>query len=121
MDDGVIPLLYRLQETESDGFRRRTKRNVLESDVTRLLSVGPLVGGTFATWQFTQQFAKPHLIIDLVAVGDDVESRFAAWVEAHSIRKLNVAGPGEKRTPGVYGSAFSLLGRLLRTQTTGTP
>ena len=60
--DGVIPTDYLLHETESSGYRQRTKRNVQDSDATLILSMGELDGGTLQTVEFAKRLKKPYLV-----------------------------------------------------------
>ena len=52
--DGPLSLKYQLRETESAGYRQRTKLNVQDSDATLILNVGELDGGTQQTLQFPE-------------------------------------------------------------------
>jgi len=63
-EDGRIPGQYRLRETPSADYLQRTEWNVRDSDATLILSPEPLEGGTEATRKFTQQYARPCLIIN---------------------------------------------------------
>ena len=59
--DGTIPTRYRLTETESAGYKQRTKRNVLDSDATLLLNMGALDGGSQKTLDIAKQAHRRHL------------------------------------------------------------
>ena len=48
-EDGVIPLQYRLTETETSDYAIRTRRNVVESDGTLILFQAKISGGTQLT------------------------------------------------------------------------
>lgn len=47
--DGILDARYQLRETESSGYRQRTKRNVLDSDATLIIYQGRLEGGSSLT------------------------------------------------------------------------
>ena len=63
--DGPIACRYQLRETESDGYRQRTKLNVQDSDATLILSTGDLDGGTLQAVRFANAMRKPRLVIQL--------------------------------------------------------
>ena len=63
--DGPLPIRYLLRETESDGYRQRTKLNVQDSDATLIFNFGLLEGGTRQTVKFAQAMNKPYEIIQL--------------------------------------------------------
>ena len=66
-EDGIIPEQYPLIELESPESYYRTEKNVLESDGTLILNKGILSEGTKLTKDFTVQYGKPCLIIQLDA------------------------------------------------------
>lgn len=106
-EDGVIPECYRLRETDSPRYSVRTRRNVIDSCGTLILSCGPLRGGTDLTWRLARQFAKPSLVVDLSqeAGADDVWR----WIRDHQLRVLNVAGPRESSVPGIASQTQEFL------------
>lgn len=108
--DGPLPAHYLLRETESTGYRQRTKLNVKDSDATLIFNMGPLDGGTLQTVRFAQTLRKPHLVvqIDEMALEAAVQN-VRAWLVAGRFRTLNVAGPREEKRPGVYAGVFALL------------
>ncbi len=61
-EDGVIPRIYRLIETESADYPARTEKNVMLSDGTVLISLAPKLGrGTALTAKYARKHAKPLL------------------------------------------------------------
>lgn len=50
--DGPLAPHYQLCETDSAGYRQRTKLNVRDSDATLVLNTGTLDGGTLQTVRF---------------------------------------------------------------------
>jgi len=119
-EDGPIPERYRLIETESENYRQRTRRNVIDSDGTLILNLGELADGTLETQRIALREGKPYFV---VALGDDAwESQFSgvrAWLGQHSINRLNVAGPRESKRPGVYRLARNFLSGLTRARGAG--
>jgi hypothetical protein len=110
-EDGSIPLGYPLQETPSSGYVQRTQWNVRDSDGTLILTRGAPTGGTAGTIQAAARLGRPCLIVRL----DRRPSRspLDAWMAAHAVRVLNVAGPRESASPGIYALARRFLRRAL--------
>lgn len=112
--DGVLADRYQLTQTESSGYRQRTKLNVRDSDATLVFNIGVLDGGTWQTVRFCQTLSKPYLIIQLEtpsAVG--VPAQVRQWLLAGSFSALNVAGPREEKRPGIYSSVAAVLDACL--------
>jgi hypothetical protein len=108
--DGPLPLRYQLRETESTGYRQRTKLNVRDSDATLIFNIGELDGGTLQTVLFAQTLKKPYCVfqLDLVAL-EETASELFGWLARTRLLKLNVAGPREEKRPGIYARVFSVL------------
>ncbi len=108
---------YALRETESSGYRQRTKRNVLDADAdaTLLLNLGPLDGGTLETVRIAERAGRPHLVVQLDDDARPVDrvAKVARWIETVALERLNVAGPRESKRPGVYLTARQFLVELL--------
>lgn len=112
--DGPLPLHYNLEETESSGYRQRTKRNVTDSDGTLIVNLGQMGGGTWLTLKLARQQKKPHRVFQLDdGVTDDHGRELADWLRESRILVLNVAGPGESKRPGIYRITMELLDKLV--------
>lgn len=109
-EDGVIPRRYPLKETGSTDYRARTRRNVVDSDGTLILVLGPLSGGTALTGELARAEQKPLLVVDLDSPAPAREVR--GWIREHDIRTLNVAGPRESQQPGIGERARRYLTAL---------
>ncbi|MGH7228520.1 MAG: putative molybdenum carrier protein [Nitrospiraceae bacterium] len=110
-EDGPIAPRYPLQETPSDDYAQRTAWNVRDSDGTLILTRGQPTEGTALTIEVAERQGKPHLVMDLNEQPDCATVR--AWAIMHRIRVLNVAGPREEKSPGIYVRASQFLRRLL--------
>jgi hypothetical protein len=110
---GPIPDAYGLTETPSDVVAQRTEWNARDSDGTLVIVEGPTVGGTTLTVEMAERYAKPYLILDLLRPQDDARDVVRAWLAKNNIRVLNVAGPRESTTPGIYAKTRPLLLRVL--------
>lgn len=112
-EDGQIPPIYTLKETESEGYLQRTRCNIKGSDGTLILNLGELDGGSLKTVQLAEKLNKPHLTLQLDS-GKWPELRDEAiyWLKRHGIACLNIAGPREVKRPGVFEAARRFLDLL---------
>ncbi len=110
--DGPLSLKYQLRETDSTGYRQRTKLNVRDCDATLICNLGALDGGTLQTALFADQMDKPYLVIQLDQ-GSEVAAaaKVLKWLRTGCFGSLNVAGPREEKRPGIYALTLSLLDR----------
>jgi len=111
-EDGAIPERYPLKETPSEQYAQRTEWNVRDSDGTLVLTIGEPTGGTAQTIACAVRMDKPHLVLDLSQ--QSMPETVLAWVTAHQMHVLNVAGPRESKHPGVYTKAVPFLRETLR-------
>lgn len=111
-EDGTIPERYPLTESESDAYAERTERNVFDSDGTLVLTQGELTGGTAYTIACAEAHGKPYLHLDFEVEADPAIA--LEWAETYEIEVLNVAGPRESTTPGIYDAARQFLGELIK-------
>jgi hypothetical protein len=119
--DGPLPDRYQLRETDSEGYRQRTKLNVQDSDATLIFNLGILEGGTLQTVKFTQAMNRPVLVIQLDSGNhQDAASAMVVWLKSHAISTLNIAGPSEARRPGIYALVLQVLGHCATDACGGT-
>lgn len=118
-EDGVIDARYPLQEIPSDSYAQRTEWNVRDSDGTLVLTRGGLTGGTAQTVEVAAQLGKPCLVLDLSA--DPVPEAVRAWASAHAVKVLNIAGPRESKTPGIYAQAARFLRAVFSATASSSP
>jgi hypothetical protein len=112
-EDGPLPERYPLQETTSNAYPQRTALNVRDSDGTLILTRGEPDRGTALTARLAERYRKPCLTLDLSE--PPAPQTVRAWVEAHQIRVLNVAGPRESSKPGIHVEAAQFLTAVLTT------
>ncbi|MGD0251653.1 MAG: putative molybdenum carrier protein [Verrucomicrobiota bacterium] len=109
-EDGAIPLIYRLRETDSADYDERTEKNVMDSDATLIVArARKLSGGTAFTKTCAEQHDRPALV---VCERDGVSKSAAAlskFLKRNKIRALNVAGPRESQAPGIGKFVVALL------------
>ncbi len=105
-EDGPIDARYPLEETASGSYVERTEWNVRDSDATLILASGTLEGGTALTARLARTARKPLLVLDPRSRDTDV---LVSWLEVGGYETLNVAGPRESRSAGVYEAALAFL------------
>jgi hypothetical protein len=110
-EDGMLDDRYPLRETPTEEYAQRTTWNVRDSDGTLILTRGAPTGGTAQTADEARGLVKPVLIVDLTHPPPLAD--VLAWLRAQRIRVLNVAGPRESKSPGIYADAHRFLTQLL--------
>lgn len=121
-EDGPIPKSYPLVEMPKGGYRERTIQNVVDSDGTIIIYFGELSGGTEQTLLHCIRRQKPYKLID----ADETSTQRAAnlvtaFISAHSIEALNVAGPRASKEPTSFGYTYELVSRLLASHRSAEP
>ncbi len=107
-EDGRIDDKYPLTETNTTLYVERTKRNVKEGDGTLILYSGELGNGSAYTAKYARQKKKPLLVIRTDE--PDLKETTARWIENNRIKVLNIAGPRESTSPGIYLKTLEILG-----------
>jgi len=109
-EDGTIPSMYSLKETQSSEYSVRTISNIRDSDGTLIIvpkRLDAISDGTILTIREVKKNRKPHLIIDISAEPDiDFICR---WLRKNEIKVLNVAGPRESQSPGINKLSYLCL------------
>ena len=110
-EDGPLDDRYPLRETPRRRYGQRTDWNVRDSNGTLILFRTGMDGGTRLTWDRARSRGRPCRQVDLDRnPGTEAVMR---WIRRHRIQVLNVAGPRESSSPGVYDRARAFLVRLL--------
>ena len=108
--DGRLDDRYLLTETESAGYRQRTKLNVRDSGGTLVLNMGDLDGGTLQTQRFATSAVKPCLVLQIDHINpSEAGAMIDAWIARHTVAIMNVAGPREDKRAGIYARALAVL------------
>lgn len=110
-EDGSIPSIYQLTETDSRAYTVRTEKNVLDSNATLIICRGQPRGGTELTLRLARQHRRPHLVVDLKESPAIVKAR--RWLAKVRPSTLNVAGPRASQAPGIAAEATQWLVELL--------
>lgn len=130
-EDGTVctttyPDLRRLPDEASlslaNSINARTRRNVAETDGTLFLFWGNRQQSNAIKLEIDreqQARGEPQpvcLEVDLQTVRTDTTSaevrKVAQWVRQQGIQTLNIDGPSESESPGIYAAASNFLGLL---------
>lgn len=112
---GLLAVYACLKETPSADAAQRTEWNVADGDATLIVLAGGSVAsskGTQLTEVVARRLNKPVIVVD--ADDDGAPRRLASWLER--LRDgvvLNVAGPRESESPGIYAKTLRLLASVL--------
>jgi hypothetical protein len=109
---GLLAHYPRLQEAPTTSMSARTKMNIRDSDATLVIRIpnGPLSPGTKLTIDSCRETGKPVLVVDpLEWDGADQIAEFIHLLDIEPPIVLNVAGPRESKSRGIYDAASSLL------------
>ncbi|MBV9109806.1 MAG: putative molybdenum carrier protein [Gemmatimonadetes bacterium] len=110
-EDGPIDARYPLVATPSADPAERTEWNVRDSDATLLLTSGGESPGTALTREIARRLGKPVYVLHAGSLED--VGMFRRWLQVAGVRTLNVAGPRESESPGIYAEAMRVLRALL--------
>lgn len=125
--DGRIPARYPLCEIPESNYLARTRLNIQAAHATLVINVGPLSGGTLATLRLARREPGPGelparlLLASLDGLANPLEQA-GAWL-SRLVRPgfvLNVAGPSERKAPGVGRLARKFLTRLFAGYASGS-
>jgi hypothetical protein len=114
-EDGVVPPQFQLKETGSENHSVRTRRNVRDSGGTVIFSQSSeLSGGTRETAEIAKEIGKPllHLMSSLEV--NEAATRLNAFIKAHNVVVLNVAGPRGSEEPETGRFVKAVLSHALK-------
>ena len=109
-EDGSVPSRYELRETDSAEYPVRTEQNVIDSDATLILYEGTIKGGTRLTVNICRRLGKPHLA---TRIEDKNLNAVRRWLQKNQPSVLNIAGPRESTSPGIFFRTMDFLLRVL--------
>jgi hypothetical protein len=111
-EDGIIPDKYPLLETGSEDYDVRTRLNIEDSDGTLIIYKSELDKGTRFTLKTIQEKGKPYFLINLSLRIDPVIVK--NWVIANDLKTINIAGPRESNSPGIYETSKAFLSQMFK-------
>jgi hypothetical protein len=109
-EDGKIPDRYPLKETNSSDPSVRTAANIRDTDGTLIIHKGDIDSGTVFTIQKCIESRKPLIEVDLSERYNLHQA--VDWFKQKNIRVVNIAGPRESHSPGLYKEAYRYLAIL---------
>jgi len=140
-DDGV-PERFRahMREHRDQGYVGRTLQNILDGDATLIMSFGPLSGGSRLTLDRAIEAGRTtaQLMIDLGRDGggrrglwfrsgtgpgvlvEQADMAILDWIRDYDVGVLNVAGPRERKEPGIGAAVRGLISGMLRASRRGS-
>lgn len=110
-EDGVISEKYNLTETSSEDYSERTILNIKDSDATLIFVPSIPINttdGTRLTIKEVFERKKSYLLIDL-SREQNPSKKIEEWAANSSIKILNIAGPRESQSPGIYELVYEHL------------
>ena len=110
-EDGPIDARYPLRETPSTDPAERTAWNVRDADGTLLLTTSAESPGTALARDVARRLGKPVYTVHGGSPQD--VGAFRRWLQIYRVQTLNVAGPRESESPGIYREAVRSLRALL--------
>lgn len=118
--DGPLDERYRLIETDTEGYLKRTKWNVRDADATVVFTLAAdATGGSRKTLLFAQKQQRPHVHVH--AEMEDPVGELVRFISSplFAFRVLNVAGSSEMKEPGIYEWTSEMLEAVLVGRVTG--
>ena len=119
-ENGTVGALFRpkMHEHASANYLGRTRRNVVDSHATLIITnTYPLTGGTLKTRYFCQELMRSHFVVSLGE--DDPVGKVQRWLGQFFAAEhpvpfvLNVAGPRESKARGIQKRTRKFLAEVL--------
>lgn len=108
-EDGAISEKYPLLELKSKQYPARTKKNIVISDATLVITYEEPDGGTALTIDLCKSLKKPLFVLILKNEKTPQIKNMHNWLKTNQVETLNIAGPRESKEPGIYKQAKELL------------
>lgn len=112
-EDGIIPYSYPLKEAETSCYKSRTLKNVEESQGLLVFIDGEPDKGTILAIDHAEEQNKPIYIIHLSMNVEDQETGILDLFEDQCVTIVNIVGPRESNSPGIYQKTKIFLEELL--------
>ena len=102
-----------MQEASTTNPDERTVLNIRDSDGTLIIVPSwplpeKIKDGTLLTIENVAQQQKPYLVIALDVCEDAVDT-IRQWITSNHINILNIAGPRESNSPGIFRASCELF------------
>lgn len=108
-----FPLLANTND-EKEIYNFRTEQNAKEGDGTLIIIMNEIefTHGTAYTKEMAEKHNRPTFILNL-STANEIDS-VSNWILENNIKELNVGGPSETKSPGIYKATFDLIARVLQ-------
>ncbi len=115
-EDGPIDQKYdRLTELNTEDYDVRTKKNIEDADATLIFTEGTPTGGTALTAYLASEHEKSCLVVDFNEHSNSAAGKLIkVWLQQIRPTILNVAGPRESKTSGIYAKVYTALRNALQ-------
>lgn len=110
-EDGVIKEKYTLTETLSQNYNTRTLLNIMLSDATLVFYDKRPDKGSLNTINYAKQLNLKFYLFNFSL--DPPLSECKNWLALNNIYVLNIAGPRESNSPGIYNKTMAVLKKIL--------
>ncbi len=111
-EDGIIPSLYPLKETETSRYEKRTLKNVDESQGLLVFVDNKPDKGTILAIDYAEKQNKPIYVIHLSMNVEDQETGILDFLDDQNVTTVNIVGPRESNCPGIYQKTKDFLVEL---------
>jgi len=113
-EDGPLDAKYPLQETESAHYAPRTCLNVELADATIIFNGLPeYSSGTKTAVKHARARKKRFKVLRAFPDAAKDAAALRQWLAKHKPQKLNIAGNGEEKCPGMYAHVLAVLRQTL--------
>lgn len=111
---GPLDARYQVQEMPTDGYPKRTKQNIIDSDGTVIFVHGKLSGGSSLTKKIAADLKKPCLYLDMSKYSVDAAAEnLLLWIKKNQIEVLNIAGRSARKDKEIYAVVFEVMKKAL--------
>ncbi len=112
-EEGPLPDKYQLQELPTGEYKKRTEKNILDSEGTLIVSHGELSGGSALTRDLAKKHKKYWIHLDMKDLPLEIAAeKLKSWIAINNISVLNVAGPRGSKDPKIYKATMDLLEKV---------
>ena len=115
-EDGIIDKKYPLLETQSSIYKERTRLNIEQSDAVLVIYEKDLGIGTKLTIEISKKKSKSIFIAKLPTNKQLIED-VIFWLNKIKPTKLNIVGPRESTSEGIYDKTYSFLSKVSKLNT----
>lgn len=108
-EDGRVAVKYTsLKEADSENYSERTYRNILMAEAVVILHQGTIDKGTQLTKTLARIAGKRLLTVNIAKPHS--KERVMHFMSIFC--RINIAGPRESESPGIYQKTFAFLERI---------